>query len=518
MSRTSEIFKYQQLQQKKIELEGKLQVQYVPKTNEVKLYGNMHTYNMPPMIAENIYESYYFHRLLDIQTFEDVCEEARNSLKDVEPLVVGTSRHPSTAFCILLKFFMYRLSYTELFDLLKEKKCLYLRCIGFLYIRYGIEPKDLWKWLSPYFDEGQLFAPSHDKSYQITIGEYVQRLIDEKNYYSILLSSIPIPLKREMSANIIKLNVMKDLPRIYTNKQATHPVAGAHVKALYSADMQWYPAVIVSDNKDDTYCVMYEGYGNKETRARYHILVEGEELDLNPDSKKESAVDDYRSKDKERNTYKDDSKDEYRDPSRDRYNHSHSHNHSPSEDRRVRSHSRDNHRSHHSHNRGYSREDSHSHRSHYRDYSRGHSRDTRSRRRSSRSPSDGSYRHRDRYSRSPVRHVSPDLLKHGDLDNNKLLELVREKERDNVVAHGRHYADTVKHQKAMFMVKQDTFTGRKRSRSTSIDRHYTRITQEPIASSPTASPKPKFEPTERLENLINKYGASKSDYKDNYDD
>lgn len=119
-------------------------------------------------------------------TFEDVVKEGQDTLHDVgiqslslllrclEPWVANTTRTPSTAFCILLKFFMYRLSFDELFKLLRMKVCLasigvcndqncpHLRAIGFLYIRFAVEPKQLWNWLSPYFDESEEFEPFMD--------------------------------------------------------------------------------------------------------------------------------------------------------------------------------------------------------------------------------------------------------------------------------------------------------------------------------------------------------------------
>ena len=38
----------------------------------------------------------------------------------------------------------------------------YIRCIGFLYLRYGCDPKEIWEWVSPYIDDPEEFAPSSD--------------------------------------------------------------------------------------------------------------------------------------------------------------------------------------------------------------------------------------------------------------------------------------------------------------------------------------------------------------------
>ena len=62
-------------------------------------------YNMKPLLAENILSSDYFKSLYRHKTYHEVIDEATRFCKNVEPLMVGLSRKPSTAFCILYKFF-----------------------------------------------------------------------------------------------------------------------------------------------------------------------------------------------------------------------------------------------------------------------------------------------------------------------------------------------------------------------------------------------------------------------------
>ena len=53
----------------------------------------------------------------------------------------------------------------------------YIRCIGFLYLRYAVEPSSLWKWFEPYLydEESVQVTPSLSK----TLGEYVRDLLTE---------------------------------------------------------------------------------------------------------------------------------------------------------------------------------------------------------------------------------------------------------------------------------------------------------------------------------------------------
>lgn len=46
--------------------------------------------------------------------FNALMEEIKREVHDLEPLVIGSSRHPSSAFCILYKLSRMRLTYQEL--------------------------------------------------------------------------------------------------------------------------------------------------------------------------------------------------------------------------------------------------------------------------------------------------------------------------------------------------------------------------------------------------------------------
>lgn len=46
----------------------------------------------------------------------------------------------------------------------------YIRCMGFLYLRYGCDPKELWEWFSPYIDDPEEFAPSSDPNLTMCVG------------------------------------------------------------------------------------------------------------------------------------------------------------------------------------------------------------------------------------------------------------------------------------------------------------------------------------------------------------
>ena len=52
--------------------------------------------------------------------FEDIIEEIKREVHNLEPLVVGSARHPSSAFCILYKLSKVRITYPALSQLIHD--------------------------------------------------------------------------------------------------------------------------------------------------------------------------------------------------------------------------------------------------------------------------------------------------------------------------------------------------------------------------------------------------------------
>jgi hypothetical protein len=83
-----------------------------------------------------------------------------------EPFSLGKAaqRLPSTAFCLLYKLFTMKMTKKQMKATLNHPDSPYIRGVGFLFLRYGAEPKTLWDWFSPYLDDPQVFTPGGDKS------------------------------------------------------------------------------------------------------------------------------------------------------------------------------------------------------------------------------------------------------------------------------------------------------------------------------------------------------------------
>jgi hypothetical protein len=56
-----------------------------------------------------------------------------------------------------------------------RRVCFVLVCVttGFLYIRYGVKPDAMWRWMEPYLDDVEPITPWHDPNQKTTIGARV---------------------------------------------------------------------------------------------------------------------------------------------------------------------------------------------------------------------------------------------------------------------------------------------------------------------------------------------------------
>ncbi|XP_062107698.1 pre-mRNA splicing factor SR-like 1 isoform X4 [Humulus lupulus] len=137
------------------------------------------------VLCMNILSSDYFKELYRLKTYHEVIDEIYNQVDHVEPWMTGNCRGPSTAFCLLYKFFTMKLTVKQMHGLLKHTDSPYIRAVcvhvfykprlefpyffellrlsvseakvGFLYLRYAADPKTLWSWFEPYVKDEEVW-------------------------------------------------------------------------------------------------------------------------------------------------------------------------------------------------------------------------------------------------------------------------------------------------------------------------------------------------------------------------
>lgn len=240
------------------------------KSNVLPIHGNSATYNINNLLYNNVMESEYFRALYQLRTYHEVIDEIFRSVTHVEPWQTGTSRVPSTAFCLLVKFMLMKLTLKQMKGLLGTEDCPYVRAIGLLYLRYTCPPTDLWKWYEPYLEDEEEIRPCSDQSVVMSIGSYCIKLLTDMQYFGTTLPRIPVPIERKMKVMLLLLEEKKKRRRANMRAKEDGKFApGQKVKAIYSDDANepaWYEAVIdsVDEEKDCKFWVTFPEYGNTE--------------------------------------------------------------------------------------------------------------------------------------------------------------------------------------------------------------------------------------------------------------
>ena len=128
-------------------------------------------------------------------------------------------------------------------SLLEYKGNTYVRCVGFLYVRYCCDPEYLWDWVSKYLLDDEELHPSADPKVVTTIGEYVEGLLTEMNYYQTRFPRIPVMIDRSLRAKIMLMREKRERKRI--NIENIHFFQrGVRVKALSTQDNEWHIGVL----------------------------------------------------------------------------------------------------------------------------------------------------------------------------------------------------------------------------------------------------------------------------------
>jgi hypothetical protein len=71
---------------------------------------NTSTYNINSLLYKNVLGSDYYKACGALDDFNELLHEIHASVTHVEPWSQGTQRLPSTAFCLLVKMFEFRLT------------------------------------------------------------------------------------------------------------------------------------------------------------------------------------------------------------------------------------------------------------------------------------------------------------------------------------------------------------------------------------------------------------------------
>ncbi|GMH80147.1 hypothetical protein TL16_g08422 [Triparma laevis f. inornata] len=227
--------------------------------NALPLFGNTETFNLNSMLYKNITQCSYFLRLCStVNDFSKSVDEIFYKVKHVLPFTPGSSRDPSSCFCLLI------------FTMLNHLDSPYIRCVGFLYVRFTLDPKDLWPFFKDYIYDVEEFEVKPGLT--LTMGEFVSNLITSLDYYSTILPRLPVLLARQMKVKLLRAG--EEESRAVKNLTMMEEFrAGKKCHALYEDEenpLAWYECMIdeVMEPKQEwerpKFVVTFLEYGNTE--------------------------------------------------------------------------------------------------------------------------------------------------------------------------------------------------------------------------------------------------------------
>ena len=125
----------------------------------------------------------------------------------------------------------------------------YIRCIGFLYLRYAADPSTLWSWFEPYLHDVETVQIRQGKA-DTTVGKYVASLLSDLEYYGTRLPRLPLAIERQFKVKLLQAERVEERAKKHLENQAAmgyFQKVDARIQALYGDDenpITWYDAVV----------------------------------------------------------------------------------------------------------------------------------------------------------------------------------------------------------------------------------------------------------------------------------
>jgi PRP38 family. len=157
----------------------------------------------------------------------------------------------------------------------------YIRCVGFLYLRYAADPGIVWKSFQPYlYDREPVKIGANINSKESTVGEFVRGLLTDLDFYGTRLPRLPVGIEREIKVKLLQEEEIEQRADKHFNDSKVMEYfqkIGCRVQAMYGDEeneVAWYDAVVdrVIRKDDETgvqfhrpkFIVTFPEYGNTE--------------------------------------------------------------------------------------------------------------------------------------------------------------------------------------------------------------------------------------------------------------
>jgi len=210
--------------------------------------ANMKTFGFSGLLQTHVVECAHFKSLLTLETFEQLVDETYQFANSVEPYMANSGTLPSALFCCLYRFFTMGLDGRQLRRLIDSQESPYIRCCGFLYVRFGLPHEQVLSWLGEYVLDDEELKPSPDSEWRTTIGEYVEGLLSHDKYYNTVLPRLPVVTKRHVEERLAPLG--QNRKRMKANKEILDTFRDPGTKVEANLGGEWLHGTLIELEED----------------------------------------------------------------------------------------------------------------------------------------------------------------------------------------------------------------------------------------------------------------------------
>jgi len=211
--------------------------------------ANPKNFGFSPLLQSHIVESAHFKALMQMETLEQMIEEMNVFVETIEPYMPNSNTMPSALFVCLYRLFTMNLQVGHIRKLLEYQSNVYVRCVAFLYIRFGLNPEQLWVWLGEYVLDDQELRSAKDSEWKTTVGEFVEGLLIQDKYYSTPLPRLPVAQKRQLEAKLAPVPQCRKRGKANKDMLDVYREDGVRVEANIGGDWRSGVTVTLLENR-----------------------------------------------------------------------------------------------------------------------------------------------------------------------------------------------------------------------------------------------------------------------------
>lgn len=215
-----------------------------------------------PMLKEQIVNSSYFKRLLNIKDVKGLIHEIVTDVDTIDVYNAGSKISPSVFICHVFRLSTFPHLGNELDFILDHRNNAVVRCVGFVYVRYVTPATELWDMLEEYLlDDMELVYNQDGATITATIGEYVESLLTEEKYFDSPLPRLPVKIKSLVEEKVAPM--LQHRKRMQANRRALTPDNIEDTTVEVCMDGSWMRGIA-------------QGFANKvPSRTKVNVKLEG---------------------------------------------------------------------------------------------------------------------------------------------------------------------------------------------------------------------------------------------------